>query len=84
MKYEISINSKKSLINKYSSIKNKKFKKYKEHMDKIKTKKINISFIERIYLFISIFSIFHILSKELKVIHYKYSYITLTIVGSIL
>ena len=81
MKYEISINSKKSFINKYSSTKNKKFKKYKEYMDKIKPKKINISFIERIYLFISIFRIFHILSKELMVIHYKYSYITLTIDG---
>ena len=82
MKYEVSINSKKRLINKCNSNENKKSKKYKEYMDKIKPKKINISFIERIYLFISIFRIFHILSKELMVIHYKYSYITLTIDGT--
>ena len=89
MKYKHSLsfsNDIKISTDKSTYIENKKLKfnsdkKNKEYADGIKQKTINISFIKRIYIFILIFLIFPILSNELMLIYYRFSYITLTIDG---
>ena len=81
-------NDKKRLTNKYICSDNDEktkfnFYKGKEYMNQIKQKKIKITSIKRkyIFIFILLFSIFPILSKELLLFYNRFSYITLTIEG---